>query len=563
MKFFLIKVVKYLLLIFTGFVTLIVVTGVILYKTADRSLPELALPGATPELVETDDYKSFGRSVLIKGPGDLWELHLRGNPSERGLAMGELCREMMYRQEKAFVNEIRRMIPSERYLNFLKYFTIIFNRNLSSNIPLEYKQEIYAASFACSSEFDFIGSSYERQLNYHAAHDLGHAMQEYMLVGCSSFGVWGAETADSSLLIGRNFDFYVGDEFAKEKVVSFIYPDKGYRFASISWAGMVGVLSGMNETGLTVTLNAAKSLPPTASRTPISIIAREILQYASTIDEAFEIAGSMDAFVSESIMIGSAKDGVAAIIEKSPRGTHLFRVEGDIIISTNHFQSDEFLNDTKNRKSIEIIEGSHSLYRYKRLNQLISESTPVTPAEAAATLRNHRGLENKEIGLTNEMSVNQFIAHHAVIFKPESLIMWVSSSDWQLGKMVAYDLGRLFSAKDTQEKSPLSALSEELVIEADSSVIVTIVPLVTAFRERATTIRDAVKEKRVIDSAVKESFLKTNPHYYYTYELLGDYYLAIGKPALASKHYGQALESDIPYPATREIIAKKLKSIKR
>ena len=563
MKFFLIKVVKYLLLIFTGFVTLIVVTGVILYKTADRSLPELALSGATPELVETDEYKSFGRSVLIKGPGDLWELHLRGNPSERGLAMGELCREMMYRQEKAFVNEIRRMIPSERYLNFLKYFTIIFNRNLSSNIPLEYKQEIYAASFACSSEFDFIGSAYERQLNYHAAHDLGHAMQEYMLVGCSSFGVWGAETADSSLLIGRNFDFYVGDEFAKEKVVSFIYPDKGYRFASISWAGMVGVLSGMNETGLTVTLNAAKSLPPTASRTPISIIAREILQYASTIDEAFEIAGSMDAFVSESIMIGSAKDGVVAIIEKSPGGTHLFRVEGDIIISTNHFQSDEFLNDTKNRKSIEIIEGSHSLYRYKRLNQLISESTPVTPAEAAATLRNHRGLENKEIGLTNEMSVNQFIAHHAVIFKPESLIMWVSSSDWQLGKMVAYDLCRLFSAKDTQEKSPLSALSEELVIEADSSAIVTIVPLVTAFRERATSIRDAVKEKRVIDSDVKESFLKTNPHYYYTYELLGDYYLAIGKPALASKHYGQALESEIPYPATREIIAKKLKSIKR
>ncbi|MDP3451554.1 MAG: C45 family peptidase [Bacteroidales bacterium] len=563
MKRVLIRIAKYLLLIFTGFVTLTVITGVILYKTAERSLPQLDLPGITPELAEMDGYTSFGSSTLRRGQGDLWELHLRGNPSVRGLALGELCREMMYRQESAFINEIRRMIPSERYLSFLKYITIIFNRNLSANIPLEYKQEIYAASFACSSEFDFIGSAYERQLNYHAAHDLGHAMQEYMLVGCSSFGVWGAKSADSSLLIGRNFDFYVGDEFAKEKVVSFIYPDKGYRFASVSWAGMVGVLSGMNEKGVTVTLNAAKSQPPIASKTPISIIAREILQYASTIDEAFEIAAGMEAFVSESILIGSAKDGVAAIIEKSPGGTNLFRVDGDMIISTNHFQSKEFLNNTKNRKSIESIEGSHSLYRYKRLDQLIAESSPVTLAGAAATLRDYRGLGNKEIGLTNEMSINQFIAHHAVIFQPESLMMWVSSSDWQLGKMVAYDLGALFSVQESGEKSPLTPLREELAIEADSAAIAGTVPIVREFREGAITIRDAVKEKRVIERAFTDRFLIVNSQYYYTYELLGDYYLAIGERELAAKHYGIALECDIPYPATREMIAKKLKSIKR
>ena len=196
---------------------------------------------------------------------------------------------------------------------------------MGENVLEEYRDEIYGISLSCTHEYDFIGTPYERQLNYHSAHDLGHAMQDYMLVGCSSFATWGTQSADSSLLIGRNFDFYVGDAFAENKQVAFYTPDQGYKFASVGWPGMIGVLSGMNETGLTVTINAAKSAVPTGSATPISILTREILQYASTIDEAFAIAQKRKTFVSESILIGSSKDGKAAIIEKSPEKTVLFK----------------------------------------------------------------------------------------------------------------------------------------------------------------------------------------------------------------------------------------------
>ena len=122
-----------------------------------------------------------------------------------------------------------------------------------------------------------------RQLNYHAAHDIGHTMQQYMLVGCSSFGVWGDRSEGRSLLVGRNFDFYVGDDFANNKLLTFSAPDSGYRYARVGWAGMIGVLSGMNECGLTVTINAAIGEILTSAATPIPILSPEILHYASHI----------------------------------------------------------------------------------------------------------------------------------------------------------------------------------------------------------------------------------------------------------------------------------------
>lgn len=526
-----------------------------LYQSADMRYPKIfALYDGEADVQE--GVRHYAGNYLRHSTSGLWELKVKGNAFQRGHAIGKLAPDLLYYQERVFIDQIKEIVPSERYLKFLRFFTVLFNRNLGENVTEEYRKEINGISLACTHEYDFIGTPYERQLNYHSAHDLGHAMQDYMLVGCSSFASWGKNSADSSLIIGRNFDFYVGDPFAVNKQVSFYDPNEGYQFASVGWPGMIGVLSGMNETGLTVTINAAKSDMPTSSATPISILAREILQYASTIDEAVAIARKRRTFVAESILIGSAKDGRAAIIEKSPEKMALFNGGGndaEQLICTNHYQSETFAQDKRNRENIAT---SDSPYRFARLQELLEENRPIDPTKAASILRNQKGLKDADLGLANEMAINPLIAHHSVIFQPEKLLMWVSTSPWQCGKYVAYDLNKIFSdSLDFRHE----IATPELTIAEDPFVQTPAFQQMLTYKKLTPLIRQQTKRKAKLEEHTLQLYESSNPSFYYAHEVLGDYYQAAGQSGKALEHWKKALTLPIPKQEERARIEKKIK----
>lgn len=502
---------------------------------------------------DTLDLRYYDGNFLRHSESGLWELFVKGDAFQRGEAIGKLSSDLLHYQEKVFVDQIREIVPSDSYLKFLRFFIVLFNRHLGENVLEEYRNEIYGISLSCTHEYDFIGTPYERQLNYHSAHDLGHAMQDYMLVGCSSFATWGTQSADSSLLIGRNFDFYVGDAFAENKQVAFYTPDQGYKFASVGWPGMIGVLSGMNETGLTVTINAAKSAVPTGSATPISILTREILQYASTIDEAFAIAQKRKTFVSESILIGSSKDGKAAIIEKSPEKTVLFKgKEANRLICTNHYQSEEFSKDERNMENIRT---SDSPYRFARLEELINENMPIDASKAASILRNHKGLQDADLGLANEMAINQFIAHHSVIFQPEKRLMWVSTSPWQCGKYVAYDLNKIFNDTINLQHE---IYSSNLTIPADEFTETPEFQHLLTYKKLTPLLLKKIRKKEKIEEHVLKTYEASNPSLYYVYEVMGDYYEAMQQPQQAIAYWQKALKKPIPKLQEKERIQQKI-----
>jgi isopenicillin-N N-acyltransferase like protein len=487
-------------------------------------------------------YKVNGNWLKRNNAG-WWEEYVSGEPFERGVVLGKLNKELMHQQEAAFVNQINELVPSKSYLKFLGFFTKVFNRNLDKNIPQEYKDEIYGESLSAPDGFNYIGTAYERMLNYHAAHDIGHALQSLALVGCTSFAAWDEFSVDSQLVIGRNFDFYVGDEFARNKIVLFMKPTKGNNFAMITWPGMIGCTSGMNEKGLTVTLNAAKSDIPKGSATPISILAREILQYASTIDEAYSIAKKRKTFVSESLMIGSASERKVALIEKSPTKTALYFSGKNYLLCANHYQSDTFKNDANNMANIK---ESASMYRYTRLNELVNDAQKLDVKNAVAILRDQKGQNGKDIGIGNEKALNQLIVHHAVVFKPEELKFWVSTSPYQLGKFVCYDLNKVF-AEAANVNSNQVLYDTLYTIAADSFVYSAEWKNFLAYRDMKNEIKKALKvESSLLTKTFDASkIVSLNPEYWESHYWAAEYYNHIGDKKKAISYYRSALQKEV------------------
>jgi hypothetical protein len=456
-------------------------------------------------------FYTLKNSWFRKSKSGLYELYVEGDPYERGVINGKLTRELVQKQEEYFNDQITKMIPSRFYLHFLKYFVGWFNRNLDKNITEEYKEEIYGISASASDKYQYIGSNYQRILNYHAAHDIGHALQNLALVGCTSFGTWDDRSADGNMIIGRNFDFYVGDKFAENKIVAFVNPSQGYKFMTVTWAGFIGVVSGMNEKGLTVTINAAKSKVPNGSATPVSLVAREILQYSKNISEALDIARKRKMFVSESFLIGSAEDHKAVIIEKTPDSLDLYDPHQHYIVCANHFQSKGL---GKSPSNMEQVRESASMYRYDRLLELLNAPGKNTVQKTVDILRDRKGLHDADIGLGNEKAINQLIAHHSIVFEPNKLLVWVSTSPWQLGPYVAYDLKKVFS---------LAGMKHDQEI-MDSSLNIAPDPFLEtkSFHDfvRFRSLKQAMDRGEDINT---DSLIASNPEFYQSYVLAGDF----------------------------------------
>ena len=382
----------------------------------------------------------LGKSSLATREG-LPVVHLQGSPFEIGYADGVLMQDKMHTLENGFLKMIQGYVPQHWVMELLKNYVIYRNRHLSDFIPLDYRQEIYGTSLGCSDIHLEEGNFYNRLLNYHAAHDVSYMMIDNPFIaraGCTSFGAWGDATANGHLITGRNFDWEAAEVFSRDRVVMLVEPDGKIPFISLAWAGMAGVVSGMNRAGISVTVNGAPSSLPDQTATPVAIVAREILERAHNLDETLKILRDAKVFVSTIWLVGSRADGKFIVVEKTPTATQVREPTGDSIVCGNDFQTPGLKDEPRNTN---YVAEATSVSRETRLAELLRQDNGKVDAPLAATILRDRDLPGGTFaGNGHRGTLNAFIATHAVVMDLTDGIFWAASPPNGLGKFVAFDV---------------------------------------------------------------------------------------------------------------------------
>jgi hypothetical protein len=430
--------VAFVVLVLAGWLTAVIVVKHCIAQPPPIPAADMAIFQLKP--VQHDGKTWLGKSWTYDREG-LRVVYLTGTPTEIGYADGVLMQDRMHTLEKEFLVMIQGYVPQHWLMELLKNYVIYRNRHLSNFVPMDEKLEIYATTLGSGDIHPEEGPFYNRLLNYHAAHDVSYMLIDNPFIsraGCTAFGAWSNATENAHLITGRNFDWEAAEVFSRDRVVEMCEPDGGIPFISLSWAGMAGVVSGMNRAGVSVTVNGAPSALPNDIGTPVAIVAREILQHAHNLDEAMKIMRDAHVFVSTIWLVGSKADGKFIVVEKTPTVTNVREADGDSIVCPNHFET-PVLKD--NKRNLDYMDQATSVSREARMNELIKQfHGAISPAEAADILRDRKLPGGIFAGDGHRSSLNAFIATHATVMDLTAGIFWAASPPNQLGQFVAFDV---------------------------------------------------------------------------------------------------------------------------
>jgi hypothetical protein len=164
------------------------------------------------------------------------------------------------------------------------------------------------------------------------------------LAGCSALIVEGTRSATGGPLFGRNLDWPPFGPLHEYPLVIVYRPTGKRAFASITYPGMLGCFSGMNDAGLALadlTVHSAKdgSVAFDPAGMPYTLALRRVLEECATIEEAEQFLRSLKRTTMQNVAICDQKQG--AVIEVTTKSIVVRRAPDGVCVCTNHFRTKE------------------------------------------------------------------------------------------------------------------------------------------------------------------------------------------------------------------------------
>ncbi len=492
---------------------------------------------------DADGRTRLGAAWFRPAPGRSL-LYLEGTPFELGYANAALTSEFLAIQEKSLMDTVEAVFPSLAVRLGLGLLVLVNNRNLPDYVPQEYQLEIFGLSHSRQEDaYPILGPRYHRVLNYHAAHDISHWVWDKPVIGCTAFAAGVGASATGELLAGRNFDWEGGAHFDRNKVIVACRPDAGHAFLSVSWPGMAGAVTGMNAERIYCSINGAHSERQSNIGRPVSLVVREVLQYASDLEQAVAIIRDAPVFVADSFLVADGETGEALVVEKAPGLTAVRGPATGLLLQTNHFTSEDFAEDAGNAAYMR--EGT-SLARHARLTELCEAARGrLDVATAVRILRDGSGPGGAPRSLGHRATINPMIATHAVVAEVTRGVLWVSRGPHQLGEFDAYrleDFGTPFAPPIPADEALANGDYERLQAE----------------RALLKELELAVEAGGFEDWSTFDAAFAKNPDDPHLHLLFARAKAAAGDPAAARAAYERALAAVPPFPGQARAIEREL-----
>lgn len=260
-------------------------------------------------------------------------LTLRGKPAEMGEQFG-----MLAIRNAPDLTGLHQQFLKDSGQEKAYPLIVIAAKQLRDNFPKHHLEEMEAAAMAADRNLD-------RLYFANTIADLSSGL------GCSTVVVEKERSKTGSPLFGRNFDWLPSKGIAEHTLIV-VYKGEGKRaFAAITVTPIEGVVSGMNDAGLCVTINeislkkSKDKAPFNWKGTPLLLSFRRVLEECSTVAEAEKLLRSMERTTSCCLTICDANGGV--VFEITPKNLEVRPAENGVCCCTNHFRTDKLMVENK------------------------------------------------------------------------------------------------------------------------------------------------------------------------------------------------------------------------
>jgi predicted choloylglycine hydrolase len=281
---------------------------------------------ALDAMIAYDEIRTEMRTPATAGPARLVIVqgmpivHLYGTPHERGTQYGTLLHKQLQALHRCFEG----VLDAPTQARMLAYAD-----GQEESLPPEIREELQSMA-------DASGVPYMELVALNIT-------PEFACSGLSAWNTKAGPSSDANLIMGRNGDYFSLDFFKdRGMILRVIHPHEGLAVAGVTFLGMIGSFTGMNEHGVAYGNMMVSNASGPARRNggvAIQLALRKASMQANSAAEMGELLLHMKHVVPMNVMVADPKE--ALVLELAPGGRAIRRGQDGVLVAANHFLSPE------------------------------------------------------------------------------------------------------------------------------------------------------------------------------------------------------------------------------